>query len=266
MFHCHCSVCRKHHGTLHATTVVGQIDTFQWRAGADRIGTWASSAQELRSFCVVCGSKLPRLEHDSRRVFMAAGTLEGDIGIRPQMHLFAGSMPAWQRITDELPRYDAYPPGSTAPSLDIAPRPVREGVTAGSCACGRVSFELEGQALMMMHCHCSRCRRARGTAHASNIGWNLDALRFTAGEELLTVFDLPGAQHFGTTFCSHCGGFAPRRSPGRGIVIVPIGVLDSDPKIQPTAHIFVSSKASWHDIADDVPQLPEAAPRPWIRS
>jgi hypothetical protein len=262
MLYCHCSVCRKHHGTLFATTVVGPLDTFHWRSGTEKIGTWLSSAQERRAFCALCGAKVPRVEHDSQRVFMPAGALEGELGLRPQLHLFVGSKPPWHVLTDGLPRHQAYPPGWPASAVDGPARITRDGVTSGSCACGRVHFELDGRALVMMHCHCSRCRQARGTAHATNLAWKLDALRYTRGEQLLGDFDLPGARHFGTTFCSHCGGFVPRRSPGRGVVVVPVGSMDTDPQVTAFAHQFVASKAPWFDITDGTPQFPEAAPRP----
>jgi hypothetical protein len=261
MLHCHCSACRKHHGTLFATTVVGPLTSFHWRRGTEKIGTWMSSARERRAFCSLCGAKVPRVEHESQRVFMPAGTLEGELGIRPQLHLFVGSKPAWHLLNDALPKHDAYPPGWGAEAVQHAPRPVRAGVVSGSCACGRVHFELAGHALVMIHCHCSRCRRARGGAHATNLAWKLDALRFTRGEEMLVDFDLPGAQYFGTTFCAHCGSFVPRRSPGRGVAVVPVGVLDVDPEITARAHQFVASKAPWYDISDGVPQFTEAAPR-----
>lgn len=261
MLHCHCSVCRKHHGTLFATTVAGPLASFHWCRGTEKIGTWSSSPLETRSFCTVCGSKVPRVEHDSQQVFMPAGGLEGELGIRPQMRLFVGSRPAWQPITDSLPAHQAYPPDWQSTPIDTAPRPARDGVVAGSCACGRVRFELAGRPAVMMHCHCSRCRRARGTPHATNLAWSLDALRYVSGEDSITDFDLPGAQHFGTTFCSCCGGFVPRRSLGRGWVVVPVGTLDSDPEITARAHQFVAAKAPWYDITDGVPQYPEAAPR-----
>ena len=54
----------------------------------------------------------------------------------------------------------------------------------------------------------------------------------------------------------------PRRSRGRGVVVVPVGALDSDPQIHPLAHQFVASKAPWFEIRDGVPQFSDAAPRP----
>lgn len=261
MLHCHCSVCRKHHGTLFATTVIGPLSSFHWRRGTEKIGTWLSSARERRSFCALCGSKVPRVEHDTQRVFMPAGALEGELGIRPQLHMFTASRPQWHPLTDSLPRHDAYPPDWDAEPVDVAPRATRERVASGSCACGRVHFELEGAPLIMMHCHCSRCRRARGTPYATNLAWKVDAVRYRVGEEMITDFDLPEAQFFGTTFCSHCGGFVPRRSLGRGVVIVPVGTLDTEPEITARAHQFVSAKAPWYDITDGVPQFADAAPR-----
>jgi hypothetical protein len=260
MLHCHCSVCRKHHGTLFATCVTGPLSTFRWRGGTEKISSWQSSARERRSFCSVCGSKVARVEHDSQRVFMPAGTLEGELGIRPQMHFFVGSKPAWHTLTDGLPRHDAYPPAWNAQGVDNPVRPLRDGVVSGGCACGRMRFEIDGRPLAMRHCHCSRCRHARGSAHATNIAYPLDSLRYTVGEELLVDFDLPGAKFFGTSFCGHCGGASPRRSPARGWVVVPVGTLDSDPQMLPMAHQYVGSKAPWFEITDGVPQFGEAMP------
>ena len=218
MLHCHCSMCRKHHGTLFATFVAGPLSTFHWRSGTEKISTWRSSEKFRRAFCSVCGSKVPVVAQDAKTVFMPAGSLEGELGIRPQMHQFVGSKPAWHILKDALPVHEAYPPGWDAHGLDVPGREARDGVVSGSCGCGRVRFELEGRPLLMMHCHCSRCQRSRGGAHSTNLAWKLDAHRYTAGEDLVTDFDLPGAQFFGTTFCSHCGGFVPRCSIGRGSI------------------------------------------------
>jgi len=139
---------------------------------------------------------------------------------------------------------------------------VRDGVTGGSCACGKMRFELDGRPFRMHHCHCGRCQRARGGAHATNVLYKIEALRYTDGEDLLVDFNLPGAEFFGTSFCRECGGAMPRRSSVRGAVVVPIGALDTHPEIHPLAHQYVESKAPWYDIADGVPQFAQAPPKP----
>ena len=259
MLYCHCSVCRKHHGTLFATFVAGPLSTFRWRAGTEKISTWESSPLGRRSFCSSCGSKVPVVGNGSQMVFMPAGTLEGELGIRPQMHRFVGSKPTWHILTDGLPQHDAYPPEWGTYTVGNPPRAVREGVVSGSCACARMRFEIDARPQLMRHCHCGRCRHARGSAHATNLAYKLEALRFTEGEELLVDFSLPGAQFFGTAFCGHCGGAMPRRSPARGWVVVPAGSLDVDPEIHPMAHQYVGSKAPWFEITDGVPQHAESA-------
>ncbi len=110
------------------------------------------------------------------------------------------------------------------------------------------------------HCHCSRCRKARGTANATNLVVDLDGLRFVRGAELLTTFKLPEAKHFTHVFCRVCGASMPRFDEARGFVIVPMGSLDDDPGIVPGRHIHVESKAPWDEITDDLPRFPGAPP------
>ena len=48
-----------------------------------------------------------------------------------------------------------------------------------------------------------------------------------------------------------------------GKIRVPYGSLIDEPALKPTAHMFVGSKASWHEILDDLPQHDKY---PWTRS
>jgi hypothetical protein len=73
---------------------------------------------------------------------------------------------------------------------------------------------------------------------------------------------VPDARYFTTVFCRRCGAKMPRLSPERGIAVVPMGSLDDDPGMRPQRHIYVGSKAPWHDITDDLPQDVEAPPSP----
>lgn len=109
------------------------------------------------------------------------------------------------------------------------------------------------------HCHCSRCRKARGTANATNLLLPLDGLRYLRGEELLSKYSVPQAKYFAHWFCRVCGASMPRFDEARGITIVPMGSFDDDPGARPDRHIHVASKAAWDTINDDLPQF-EAGP------
>lgn len=116
---------------------------------------------------------------------------------------------------------------------------------SGSCLCGSVAFEISGSFRLFFHCHCSRCRKATGTGHASNIIMQPDAVQWTAGEKLLKSYKVPEAKRYTTTFCSNCGSLMPRVAPDNSIAVVPAGTLDSDPGVRPQARIMCGSRAEW---------------------
>ena len=260
MMHCHCSMCRKHHGAAFATFVGAPYSAFRWVRGEDAIAKYPSSEHGVRSYCRRCASVAPTLMPDAGFAIAPAGNLDGDPGIRPQGHMFVGSKAGWYTITDSLPQHAAMPP-EYGGGIGVA-RPTvaqREGVADGSCLCGEVAYEVRAP-IRMYHCHCSRCRRARSAAHTTNMFANLADFRFTRGEQLVAEFKVPEALRFGIAFCTRCGGKVARVSRERGVVGVPVGALDTDPGMRPQANIFVASKAPWFAITDSLPQFAEMPP------
>jgi len=260
MTHCHCSRCRKAHGTAFATVVACHEGGLRFTQGRDRIVDYESSPSLSRPFCRRCGTVVPTEEPWEGRVLFPAGPLDDDPGIRPVAHIFAASHAPWFPLRGSLPRFDAYPKGIDVP---VIPDPIREpppiGQVRGTCLCGGVAFVITGPPLRAYHCHCSRCRRARSAAHATNLFTAAEALRVTRGSDLLESYKLPDARHFMQVFCRQCGAPMPRVDPERGIAVIPMGALDDDPGIRPSRHIFVGSKAPWYTIEDDLPQDIEAA-------
>jgi hypothetical protein len=192
-------------------------------------------------------------------VFVPMGNLDGDPGVRPLAHIFAESKPPWLEIADELPRFAALPPGYGDPGLPPLPAPAAgSGAVPGSCLCGGVAYAFDPPAQRLYHCHCSRCRRARSAAHASNVFVDAARFRWLRGRELLQSFKVPEAQRFTQVFCGRCGSPMPREYPDR--VVVPAGSLDGDPGVRPSAHIFAASKAPWFEIEDALPRFDEYEP------
>lgn len=261
MVHCHCSMCRKAHGSAFATFVGAPAAGFAWTSGADNVAVYASSEQWARCFCRTCGSITPPPEEPGEMVFLPAGNLLEDCGARPSMHMFAASRAPWTTLADDLERHSGAPPGYAAPEVVREPRRAeRPGAVPGSCLCGTVRYEITGAPAFMANCHCSRCRRGRSAAHATNLFVKLEALRWLQGEDAVRVFDLPGAERFGINFCPTCGSGVPRWSPGIGLYNVPAGSLDGDPGLRPNYHIYVASKAPWFEITDDLPRYAEGPP------
>ena len=127
----------------------------------------------------------------------------------------------------------------------------------GSCLCGAVKYEASGEAKRFLHCHCSRCRKATGTGHASNLFLQPGTLKWLSGEEQVRSFKVPEAKRFTNTFCATCGSRLPRQATGTDIVLIPAGSLDEEPPIAPQARIFHGSRAAWSGGGDDLPVFEE---------
>jgi hypothetical protein len=123
----------------------------------------------------------------------------------------------------------------------------------GGCLCGSVRFTIHGPIRNIVYCHCSRCRKAQGSAFATNGIVRADAFTLLSGAELLTGYESsPGQTKY---FCKTCGSplLSRTESPPEQ-ARVRLGTIDSDIVERPTAHIFASSKANWEEISDDLPQ------------
>jgi hypothetical protein len=123
----------------------------------------------------------------------------------------------------------------------------------GSCLCGAVRFEIAGPFAAFRYCHCSRCRKASGSAHAANLFLPEAQLRWLAGEAKVKRFDLPGAKRFAVAFCTECGTRVPHKVGTTGNVLIPAGLLDADPGMRPENSIFWKSKAAWYVAPAEMP-------------
>jgi len=130
-------------------------------------------------------------------------------------------------------------------------------VLRGGCLCAAVTYEITSPFLRFAHCHCRRCRRATGSAHASNLYVDPDRFRWTRGEELTQRYDLPSARSFATTFCTHCGAPLPHHTRSGREIVVPAGSLDDTPQLNPEAHIFFESRPGWSCVMEGVPRFKE---------
>jgi len=129
---------------------------------------------------------------------------------------------------------------------------------SGSCLCGAVKYEVRGDFQQAVYCHCSRCRKASGTAFASNAVIAARDFVVVQGEESLRKFSTPAGVH--RYFCGTCGApIISSRDNLPGVLRLRLGSLDTPLPAAPSAHIFVGSKAAWWEIRD---QLPQHAERP----
>lgn len=139
----------------------------------------------------------------------------------------------------------------------------------GSCLCGGVKFEIARAIGPFELCHCSKCRKASGSAFFSFVGVQRDDFRLITGRELIRKYEAPVRDTppgYRTCFCNRCGSPVPDPDAAEPWFEVPAGVLDDDPQLRPDKHIFVECKSPWFAITDALPQLDKAALVRWRAS
>jgi len=123
--------------------------------------------------------------------------------------------------------------------------------TTGGCLCGAVKYEISGEFDGFFLCHCSRCRKDTGSAHAANLFSSTAALTWLTGQEAIKTYRVPETRHQ-RSFCTECGSALPGLHRGGTLLVVPAGSADGDIDMRPTAHICYASRAKWDDRLDDL--------------
>ena len=121
----------------------------------------------------------------------------------------------------------------------------------GGCLCGRVRYEIRGEPIWVVHCHCASCRRHTGSPMTTFVGLEEDQLSFSAGEPG-RYQSSPGVWR---GFCAECGTpltYSGVRAPGE--MHVYLGTLDEPEAVRPTRHVFTGEALSWFQIADELPR------------
>jgi hypothetical protein len=114
--YCHCSMCRKAHGSAFRPRSLVWAKDFGWVQGNDSVADYISSPGVHRTFCRNCGSPLIAFSDQYPAIFnLPLGTLDVDPGIRPEAHWHVASMAPWFEITDSLPQYREFPPLPSEP-------------------------------------------------------------------------------------------------------------------------------------------------------
>lgn len=126
--------------------------------------------------------------------------------------------------------------------------------STGQCLCGAVSFRISGSFDSFFLCHCARCRKGSGSAHAAKLFASGASLIWVSGADRIQHFVLPRTRH-AKSFCKTCGSALPYTSKDSGMLVVPAGCLDTPVGLRPDAHICHASRADWDDALDTIEKI-----------
>ncbi|WP_437935315.1 GFA family protein [Sorangium sp. So ce341] len=113
---CHCSRCRKtFSGASSAYAEVAAGSNFMWTAGEDKLTKHITGHGWGLAFCSVCGSTLCGMFGEQVHG-VTLGCIDGDPGVRIEMHIFVGSKAPWDQIGGDAPQYEERPPSPSIPA------------------------------------------------------------------------------------------------------------------------------------------------------
>jgi hypothetical protein len=107
---CHCEYCRKDTGSAHAANLFSSTAKLKWISGEDKVRSFnLPSTLHTKCFCSICGSALPKMQMNGTLLVVPAGSLNDEIRIRPNAHIFVSSKAGWDDALAEVPMIDRLP-------------------------------------------------------------------------------------------------------------------------------------------------------------
>lgn len=122
----------------------------------------------------------------------------------------------------------------------------------GSCLCGAVRFEVEGELPPPDACHCSQCRKHSGHFFVST---DVPKASVTVhGAEHVTWYRSSPKVRRG--FCSTCGASLFWDPLERDMLGIAMGAFDTPTGTRLGIHVHVADKGDYYDLTDGLPQKP----------
>ena len=120
----------------------------------------------------------------------------------------------------------------------------------GSCLCGAVTFEVDGDLPPPSACHCVACRKQTG-----HFGVSLDVPR----DRVRVIKDdtlkwYVSSEKVRRGFCSTCGSHVFWDPVFHDWTAIYMGAFDGPTQTKMNLHIFVAEKGDYYDITDGLPQ------------
>ena len=124
---------------------------------------------------------------------------------------------------------------------------------AGSCLCGAVRYEVDGELRDVVNCHCAMCRKTHGHIGAYT-ATKKTALRLTESRGLKWYAASNIARR---GFCSECGGSLFWEPFGKEYISIAAGTVDPPTGLKTVMQIHVNSAGDYYTMPAEVPQRPD---------
>lgn len=117
----------------------------------------------------------------------------------------------------------------------------------GKCFCGNISFEIKGDLIGLINCHCKDCQRIHGNYNPMMIT-SLDTIEFN--QENPTWFKSSDKAERG--FCNRCGSAMFKKLTEDNKILISAGCFDETSQFKTIRNIWEQSKGSYYVVPEVV--------------
>ena len=130
---------------------------------------------------------------------------------------------------------------------------------SGSCACGSVTFQIQGDALAVRQCWCGHCQKLATGGPTHNVVFMADHIAVT-GAVASNAHVADSGNELTWFFCAGCGTqLFGRSSEWPDMRVVRLGSIDQPHKLEPTMAIWTSGAPNWARFDPAMEQYPREA-------
>ena len=123
----------------------------------------------------------------------------------------------------------------------------------GGCLCGQVRYEVSGDPLAVVLCHCINCQKQSGSTFSFNIIGQSDQISLQ-GNVSTYVDENDSGDPVNRNFCGNCGSPIYSEILTQGsLIALKIGTLDDTRDLEPQSQVWCISKQNWLSLNPDLP-------------
>jgi len=132
----------------------------------------------------------------------------------------------------------------------------------GGCLCGAVRYEVSGEPVRIVNCHCDDCRKATGAAFATNVFFKEDEITVVQGTPKAFRHTADSGSTMTKEFCSNCGSqLFGQGSRGVGMKSIKAGSMDDPSGVAPGLDIYIARKLPGVVLSDDTEHYEQGRPQ-----
>ena len=123
----------------------------------------------------------------------------------------------------------------------------------GGCLCGQVRYEISGDPLAVIICHCINCQKQSGSTFSFNLIGQSDHISLQGNVSTYEDKNDSG-DPVNRNFCGNCGSpiYSEILTQGN-LIALKIGTLDDTRDLEPQSQVWCISKQNWLSLNPDLP-------------